>query len=74
MWVNEKKIVKFAKVILRGEKEIKSNLDPSQAEEANSFDLVHMCGKTQNKTDITDSDFEINVPNSYRLSRKVEVY
>ena len=73
LWKNEKKIVTFQKCMDRAEKEIKT-VDCNDATAENNFKLIHVTGKTENKTDLVDNDFGVSIENSYRLKRKVEVY
>ena len=57
----------------RAEKEVKTvKADDSSSD--NNFKLIHVTGKTENKTDLIDNDFAVTAENSYRLKRIVEVY
>jgi len=73
LWKNEKKIVTFQKCMDRAEKEI-ITVDCNDATAENNFKLIHVTGKTENKTDLVDNDFGVSIENSYRLKRRVEVY
>ena len=73
LWKNEKKIVTFQKCMDRAEKEVVGS-DSQNISGDNNYKLVHVTGKTENKADLVDRDFDITVENSYRLTRTVEVY
>jgi len=73
LWKNEKKIVTFQKCMDRAEKEVKT-VKADEASSDNNFKLIHVTGKTENKTDLIDNDFAVTAENSYRLKRVVEVY
>lgn len=73
LWKNEKKLVTYAKCMETAEKDCVS-VDLHDAQESNNFRLVHVTGKSENKTQLTDNDFELSVDNSYRLNRTVEMY
>jgi hypothetical protein len=73
LWKNEKKLVTYAKCMETAEKYCQM-LDPNTPHQNHNFDLVHMSGKSENKTDLVDNDFGVTAENSYRLKRTVEMY
>lgn len=73
LWKNEKKIVTFQKCMDRAEKEV-VGADATNINDENNFKLVHVMGKSFNKTDLVDNQFQVTAENSYRLKRTVEVY
>ena len=56
LWKNEKKLVTYSKCMARAAKECMT-VDSKELNEVNDFKLVHVTGKTENKTDIVDQDF-----------------
>ena len=73
LWNNEKKVVTFAELIVQDRKAVMT-VSAEEPDDANDFKLVHMTGVAVPKETITDKDFGIEVENSYRLKRKVEMY
>ena len=73
LWNNEKKVVTFAELIVQGRKAVMT-VNPEEPDDANDFKLVHMTGEAVTKETMADKDFAIEVENSYRLKRKVEMY
>ena len=73
LWKNEKKLVTYAKC-METAKEDCTSVSADSADQGNNFKLVHVTGKTENKTDLVDNDFGVTAENSYRLIRSVEMY
>ena len=73
LWNNEKKVVTFAELIVQGRKAVVT-VNAEEPDDANDFKLVHMTGDAVTKETMVDKDFAIEVENSYRLKRKVEMY
>lgn len=73
LWKNEKKIVTYAKCMETAQKEC-TEVNADSADQSNNFKLVHVSGKTENKTDLVDNDFGVTAENSYRLIRSVEMH
>lgn len=73
IWVNERKIVMYHKVIVQAEASLKE-ADPSDPRDDLDFDLVHASGVATNSEKIEDVAFGVDAINSYRLVRTVEMY
>ena len=73
LWNNEKKVVTFAELIVQGRKAVMT-VSAEEPDDANDLKLVHMTGEAVTKETMVDKDFAIEVENSYRLKRKVEMY
>ena len=73
LWNNEKKVVTFAELIVQGRKAVMT-VSAEEPDDANDLKLVHMTGEAVTKETMMDKDFAIEVENSYRLKRKVEMY
>lgn len=73
MYQNEKKIVEFARLIDTARSIVKT-VDNCLLKKANKGDLVCVSGTSLNKQDLFDSEFGVVAEDSYRLSRKVEMF
>jgi hypothetical protein len=74
LWKNEKKIVKYHKIIVKAQDSCKKNTNSDEVKDENDLELVHVKGKAVNDQVITDKDFGVKAKNSYRLIRTVEMY
>jgi len=72
IWKNERKIVKYHKVIVQARADLKS--DVKAPLEENELCLVHTKGCSVNEEVLEDKEFGVQVANSYRLNRKVEMF
>ena len=56
LWVNERKLVSYAKVINEAKHEMMT-ISPNKIDDANDYRLVHTIGETENAEDVEDLDF-----------------
>ena len=73
LWKNERKVVYFTRTVDLGRSACRSAI-ADWINDANEFELVHLCGDTHNPTNLIDEDFGLASHNAYRLTRKVEMY
>ena len=73
IWKNEKKLVKFQRVLEIARRDCRA-INIEQPMDETDFRLVHAAGKTINNEEISDKIFGASVQNAYRLVRTVEMY
>lgn len=73
LWNNERKYVKIAALLSKGRK-VCVEADVRAPKIENNFKLVYASGITTNDDPLVDSDLGIEVQNSVRLVRTVEMY
>lgn len=74
LWFNERKDVRIA-ALLKHAREVCVDLDPNAApEESKNFKLVYASGETRNEATVLDEEFDVEVENSVKIVRLVEMY
>lgn len=73
LWNNERKSVKIQSLISKARKQC-IEVDYRNPAPEDNFKLVYTSGITTNKEQLMDRDFELEVENSVRLIRIVEMY
>ena len=73
LWKNEKKLVTYAKVITQARSSVRE-VDFAGVTEEENLALVHGEGETEQKETLADQKFKVEVENSYRLVRTVEMF
>ncbi len=73
LWNNERKSVKIQSMISKAKK-ICTEVDYRKPQAEDNFKLVYASGTTTNQESIFDEDFDLEVENSIKLVRNVEMY
>lgn len=73
LWNNERKKVRISHLLAKAKRDCLS-IDSRNPTQGNNFKLVYVSGMTENRYPVTDKEFGVEVDNSVKLVREVEMY
>eukprot|EP00347_Sterkiella_histriomuscorum_P006683 403351833 len=74
LWNNERKQVRIAALLIEGEKNVVDCQDYKQPETSQDMKLIYASGQTQSDSVIVDEHFGVQISNSVKLIRSVEMF